>query len=115
MGLLRRPPEPGLPFLDAQAVDASGEAYAQGTVPDGTLGLVSYGLPFVLVGRGDRHGARERTVDPLALAPKGALRRPGRRVSDAGCLLASATSVAMVRAAALEAAEAVRRLVRPPD
>lgn len=44
MGLLHRVPEPRLPFLDADRVDASGEAYGTLRIPDAVLGLVSYGI-----------------------------------------------------------------------
>ncbi|MBA3251956.1 MAG: hypothetical protein H0T66_17000, partial [Geodermatophilaceae bacterium] len=47
-GLLRRVPELSLPFLDADAVDASGEAYQELKTPDAALGLVSAGVTLVL-------------------------------------------------------------------
>ena len=42
-GLVRRVPEPPLPLLHADAVDASGEAYQAFKTPDAALGLVSAG------------------------------------------------------------------------
>ena len=69
-GLLRRVPEPPLPFLDADAVDASGEAYQLLRTPDATTGLVNAGITLVLAGMGDRHRATDRPWVPLALAAK---------------------------------------------
>ncbi len=43
-GLVRRLPEPPLPFFDAEQVDASGEAYALFRTPDAALGLVSVAM-----------------------------------------------------------------------
>ena len=53
-GLLRSVPEPPLPGLDADRVDASGEAYALFTTPDSSLGIVSAGVSLVLAGMGGR-------------------------------------------------------------
>ena len=41
MGLLEHPPAPPLPVLDADQVDASGEAYQYFETPDAALGLAS--------------------------------------------------------------------------
>ncbi|MER7895060.1 hypothetical protein ABTX62_02680 [Streptomyces sp. NPDC096046] len=43
-GLVRRLPEPPLPGVDAERVDASGEAYALLRTPDAALGLTSAGM-----------------------------------------------------------------------
>jgi uncharacterized membrane protein len=68
-GLLRHVPEPRLPFLDADRVDASGEAYHSLGTPDAGLGIVSYGVTLALVGAG---GARRADQAPwLAVASAG--------------------------------------------
>lgn len=71
-GLLRHLPEPPIPYLDADTVDASGEAYQQLKTPDAALGLASAAITLVLIGMGgpDRHRAR-RWI-PIALAAKAA-------------------------------------------
>ena len=69
-GLLRRVPEPSLPFLGADAVDASGEAYQQLKTPDAALGLLSAGVTLVLAGMGDRDRAHRQPWIPIALAAK---------------------------------------------
>lgn len=73
-GVLRSVPEPRLPGLDADRVDASGEAYRLLRTPDSTIGIASAGLSLVLAGAGGR--ARDRdAVDPAAAARQ----EPGRR------------------------------------
>ena len=71
-GLIRHLPEPPLPLLDADRVDASGEAYQQLKTPDAALGLASGAVTLVLAGMGgpDRH--RTRRWIPVALAAKAA-------------------------------------------
>ncbi len=69
-GLLRRVPEPPLPIFDADAVDASGEAYQRLKTPDSALGLVSAAITLVLAGAGDRDRVRSTPWVPLLLAAK---------------------------------------------
>jgi uncharacterized membrane protein len=72
LGLVRHLPEPPLPMLDADRVDASGEAYQQLKTPDAALGLASAAVTLVLTGMGgpDRH--RTRRWIPVVLAVKAA-------------------------------------------
>ncbi len=51
-GVLRSVPELPLPGLDADRVDASGEAYVLLRTPDSTLGVASAGVSLVLAGMG---------------------------------------------------------------
>ena len=76
-GLVRRVPEPPLPLLHADAVDASGEAYQAFKTPDAALGLLSAGATLVLAGIGDRQRARTTPWVPLALAVKTAVDAAG--------------------------------------
>ncbi len=120
-GLVRRPPEPRLGPLDAERVDASGEAYQFLKTPDAALGLASSAATLVLAGMGPAGRAQTRPWVPLALAAK--------VVSDAlwgvfltveqgskhrrfcsWCLLTAATSVAAVPQALPEARAAWRAL-----
>lgn len=75
-GLIRRVPEPSASVLDADRVDASGEAYALLRTPDAALGLTSAGITMVLVGMGDNQRHRERPWVPLVAA--------GKVIADAG-------------------------------
>lgn len=73
-GLVRRVPEPRLPglsrVLDADRVDASGEAYQLLRTPDSALGLASYAVTLVLAGAGARDRAQTAPLVPLLLAAK---------------------------------------------
>lgn len=69
-GLLRRVPEPPLPGLGADAVDAAGEAYELGYTPDSTLGLASGGISLALAGMGGGNRASEHPLIPLAMFAK---------------------------------------------
>jgi uncharacterized membrane protein len=69
-GLIRHLPEPPLPGLGAEDVDAAGEAYQYLKTPDAALGLASQAVTLVLAGMGSRHRASERPWVPLAMAAK---------------------------------------------
>jgi hypothetical protein len=120
-GLLRRPPELRVGPLDAERVDAAGEAYQYLKTPDAALGLVSFAGTLVLAGMGPARRAQSRPWLPLALAAK--------VVADAGfglyltveqqskhrrfcswCLLAAGTSVAALPQVVPEARAAWRTL-----
>lgn len=70
VGLIRRPPEPGWKWLDAEAVDASGEAYRLLHTPDAVLALASYAGTLVLATAGDADRVVKRPWLPLALFGK---------------------------------------------
>lgn len=69
-GVLRSVPEPALPGLDADRVDASGEAYQMLSTPDATLGIASAGVSLVLAGMGSARRHEEQPWIPLALLAK---------------------------------------------
>jgi uncharacterized membrane protein len=69
-GLLRAVPEPRLWFLDADKVDASGEAYHSLGTPDAGLGIVSYGVTIALVTAGAQDRAETKPWLPLLAAAK---------------------------------------------
>lgn len=119
-GLVRHLPEPPLPILDADRVDASGEAYEQLHAPDATLGLASAAVTLVLAGMGgpDRH--RTRRWIPVALAMKAAADALGGAfltVEQASkhrrfcgyCLISAAANVAAASQTVAEARAALRR------
>ncbi len=122
-GLLRRVPEPPLPFLDATAVDASGEAYRQLKTPDAAIGLVSAAITLVLAGAGDRDRARSAPWVPLLLAAKTAGDAAGglyltaeqltkRRKLCFWCTVAALAQLATLPLALPEARAAVHHLRR---
>ena len=122
-GVIRHLPEPPLPGVDADTVDASGEAYQLFKTPDAALGVLSSAATLVLAGMGDGRRATERPWLPLALAAKVGLDAVGglfltaeqatkHRRFCSWCLTAAAASVAMVPQVVPEARVAWRSLRR---
>lgn len=70
MGIIRHLPEPPLPGLNADEVDAAPEAYALLKTPDAALGMASYALTTVLASMGDQDRAATQPWIPLVLAAK---------------------------------------------
>jgi len=113
-GLVRRVPEPRLPGLDANAVDATGAAYRLLSTPDAALGIASYAGTLVLAGMGGADRARTAPWLSLLTAGKVALDVAGggyllaeqltkhRRLCS-WCTAATVLSVASLRPAAVEA------------
>lgn len=121
-GLIRRIPEPPLPFLDAEKVDASEEAYEQLGAPDGLIGLRSYATTMVLASIGGKNRPTTHPLLTLALAAKvtadsaQALRLTRDQWTKHGafcswCLLAAGATLSSVKPAYQEAASAVRSLL----
>ncbi|MDG4771705.1 vitamin K epoxide reductase family protein [Solwaraspora sp. WMMD792] len=115
-GLVRHLSEPALPWLDADRVDASGEAYAAGHTPDTALALANAGVTLALIGTGDADRATRQPWRPLLAAGKAAgdaaagawlfAEQLSRHRRICGwCTLAAATTVV---AAALTVPEATR-------
>ncbi|MDP9444041.1 MAG: vitamin K epoxide reductase family protein [Actinomycetota bacterium] len=106
-GLVRHLPDPPGRWFDSDAVDASGEAYAAGRMPDAALGIASYAVTLALAGMGDAERAREHPMWPLAMAGKVGLDAVGavfltleqvtkhKRICTY-CTAASAATLAMV-------------------
>ena len=76
-GVLRSVPEPSLPGLGADAVDASGEAYAMLRTPDSTLGIASAGVSLILAGMGGAKRHEEQPWIPLLLLGKSVIDAAG--------------------------------------
>ncbi len=69
-GLLRSVPEPRLLGLDADRVDASGEAYVLLNTPDSAIGIASAGVSLILAGMGGEKRHEEAPWIPLLLLAK---------------------------------------------
>lgn len=85
LGLLRHTPKSPLPWLDADRVDASKEAYARLERPDAVLGLGSYALTLGVAAAGapTGRGRAARACDVVAGRPRGRAARPLRADADA--------------------------------
>lgn len=123
MGVIRRLPEPPLPFLNAEKVDASPEAYnrLQTQTPDAAFGLMSYGATVVLAAMAGPDRARAAPLIPIALAAKAILDAVNagyltweqiakHRALCSYCLVAAAASVAIVPVVLPEARLALQNL-----
>ncbi|MGI8765750.1 MAG: vitamin K epoxide reductase family protein [Gemmatimonadaceae bacterium] len=120
-GIIKHLPEPPLPLLDADKVDASSEAYAKLSVPDGILGLGSYAVTMGLAAMGGSNRAKKAPWIPLALAAKVAADsvNAGKLTVDqwtkhrafcSYCLLSAAVTFAMVPLVLPEARTALRQI-----
>lgn len=118
MGLIRRVPELRIGPLDADRVDASGEAYEALNMPDALLGLASYAATLLLVGAGGEQRHVDRAWLPIAMASKIVVDAMAslylfpeqsfrHRALCSWCTLAAAASVASVPLALPEAWAAV--------
>ena len=121
IGATRHIPEPPVPGLDADAVDASGEAYARLSVGDAFLGFLSYGVTMLLAGIGGPRRHLSHPWVPLALAAKGgadALQAAKLTVDQwtthrafcSWCLAAACATFAALPAMLPEAAAALHRV-----
>lgn len=121
MGIIKHLPEPPLPGLNADRVDASAEAYSRFATPDGVLGVGNYAVTMGLAAMGGQDRAREQPWIPLALAAKigfdtlQAIRlfidqKAKYHAFCPWCLLAAATTLAALPLAIPEAYAAARRL-----
>lgn len=70
MGVIRHLPEPALPGLDGEKVDASDEAYSHLQMGDAFLGLGSYAATMGLAAMGGKKRASAQPWIPLVLAAK---------------------------------------------
>ena len=120
-GIIPHIPEPPLPGLDADKVDAAAEAYAILATPDAILGLGSYAVTAGLAAMGGADRTETRPWIPLALAAKVAVDAAvaGKLTLDqwtrhrafcSWCLLAAGATFATVPLVVPEAWAALRRL-----
>jgi uncharacterized membrane protein len=119
LGLIKHLPQPPLPKLNADEVDASAEAYSLLDTPDAVLGLGSYAATLGLAAMGGKSRRKTQRWIPLALAAKAGFDAfQGARVVDqrlkqkafcVWCLIAAAASVVMPWFALPEARAALHR------
>ena len=121
MGIIKHLPEPPLPGLDADKVDASAEAYSRFATPDGVLGLGNYAVTMGLAAMGSQNRATEQPWIPLMLAAKVAFdtsqavrlffdQKTKYHAFCSWCLLAAGSTLAIVPLAVPETYAALRHL-----
>ncbi len=122
MGIIKHLPELPLPWLDADKVDASAEAYSRFSTPDGVLGLGNYAMTMGLAAMGGQDRVQKQPWIPLLLAAKVGfdLSQGIRLFFDqkskyhafcSWCLLAAGSTVATVPLVIPETYTAIRQLV----
>ncbi len=123
IGLISHVPEPPLPFLDADTIDAAPEAYAMLSMPDGVLGIGSYAVTMALAAAGGKDRTTEHPWLPMALAAKVAFdafvayettveQWEEHRAFCLWCLLSASASVATVPLVLPETSAALREVFR---
>jgi uncharacterized membrane protein len=121
IGILKHLPEPPLPGLDADKVDASTEAYEKFNMPDAVLGAGSYAVTLGLAAMGGEDRARTEPWLPLALAAKAGFdatqaakltydQFAKHKAACSWCLIAAAATFATLPLVFGEAKAAFRRL-----
>lgn len=121
-GVVRRLPDPPLPLIDSNKVDASDYAYKRLNSPDGPLMLVNYGITAYLASAGGKDRAADNPLLPIALAVKTVidtgvslqLAREEWNENRAFCIYCQAATLASIASVALAAPEAIgaaRRLL----
>ncbi len=121
MGIIRHLPDPPLPGIDSDKVDASAEAYEHLQMGDAFIGMVSYAGTAALAAMGGRTRARKQPWIPLAMAAKAGFdavqaarltwdQYAKHRAACLWCLIASAATFAAAACTVPEAQIAVRRL-----
>jgi len=69
-GIIRRLPDPPLPLIDSNRVDASDYAYKRFDTPDGVMMAATYAVTACLAAAGGKDRAREQPLLPLAMGAK---------------------------------------------
>lgn len=123
MGVIKHLPEPPLPNLDADKVDASAEAYSRFSTPDGIPGIGNYAVTMGLAAMGGQERARTQPWIPLVLAAKIGFdvslamrlffdQKTKQHAFCSWCLLAAGTTVAIVPLAIPEIWAAIREVMQ---
>ncbi|MFA5515085.1 MAG: vitamin K epoxide reductase family protein [Desulfuromonadales bacterium] len=121
MGIVNHLPDPPLPGINSDKVDASAEAYERLQMGDAFIGMVSYAGTAALAAMGGRKRARKQPWIPLAMAAKAGFdalpaarltydQYAKHRAACIWCLIASAATFATAALALPESRMAVRHL-----
>lgn len=69
-GIIKHLPDPPLPYIDSDRVDASDYAYRRLKSPDAPIMIVNYGITAWLAAAGGKNRAQQNPLLPLALSAK---------------------------------------------
>jgi uncharacterized membrane protein len=121
MGIISHLPDPPLPHINSDAIDASPTAYEKLETPDAVLGMVNYGVTMMLTAMGAPNRAETQPWIPLALVAKtgfdtyqaGRLyfTQKGKKVYCIYCILAATATALTVPLALPEAYRAIGSLI----
>ena len=121
MGIISHLPDPPLPHINSDAIDASPTAYEKLETPDAVLGMVNYGVTMMLTAMGAPNRAETQPWIPLALVAKtgfdtyqaGRLyfTQRGKNVYCIYCILAATATALTVPLALPEAYKAIGSLI----
>jgi len=121
-GIIKRLPDPPIPFINSNKVNASDYAYKRMDTPDALLMLLTYSVTAILAGAGGKNRAQTNPVLPIAMGIKTLadtalnlkLAREEWQGNKALCFYCQTATVVSAVSAALampEAVKAVRTLV----
>ena len=122
-GIIKRLPDPPIPYVDSNKVNASDYAYKRLNTPDAVMMIVTYGLTAWLAAAGGKDRARKQPWLPIALGAK-ILADVGTNLQLASeewaenkafcayCQTASALSIASAALAVPEVIKAVRAVTK---
>lgn len=121
MGIIPHLPDPPLPHIDSDAIDASPDAYEKLEMPDAVLGMVNYGVTMMLTAMGAPDRAQTQPWIPLAMAAKTSFdtyqagklyfTQKGKKVYCIYCIFAASATALTVPLAIPEAYKAVGNLI----
>ena len=69
-GIIKRLPDPPIPYVDSNKVNASDYAYKRMDTPDAVLMIITYGLTAWLAAAGGKNRAQDKPWLPIALGVK---------------------------------------------
>jgi uncharacterized membrane protein len=70
MGIIGHLPDPPLPHINSDEIDASAKAYEKLETPDAVLGMLNYGVTMMLTAMGAPNRAEKQPWIPLAMSGK---------------------------------------------
>lgn len=114
-GIIKHLPDPPLPLIDSDKVDASDYAYSRFNSPDAPIMIINYGITALLASMGGKNRATEMPFAAVALGVKTLidvalnleLAREEWNENKALCAYCQAASLASIASLALAAPEAI--------